>query len=96
MDEWMGKERGGPAASHVCRAPSAAHPPRAARRLVSGAGDIKLTKDGNVLLQEMVSWGWSSQGDLGRNERLWVKGNRVPRCPTHPYSLNPKCLLRGG
>lgn len=25
------------------------------RRLVSGAGDIKLTKDGNVLLHEMVS-----------------------------------------
>ena len=24
-------------------------------RLVSGAGDIKLTKDGNVLLHEMVS-----------------------------------------
>lgn len=24
------------------------------RRLVSGAGDIKLTKDGNVLLHEMV------------------------------------------
>ncbi|KGL93386.1 T-complex protein 1 subunit zeta, partial [Charadrius vociferus] len=28
-------------------------PPPVARRLVSGAGDIKLTKDGNVLLQEM-------------------------------------------
>jgi len=26
------------------------------RRLVSGAGDIKLTKDGNVLLHEMVRW----------------------------------------
>lgn len=24
-------------------------------RLVSGAGDIKLTKDGNILLHEMVS-----------------------------------------
>lgn len=33
-------------------------------RLVSGAGDIKLTKDGNVLLHEMVkqamSWGHMS------------------------------------
>lgn len=29
--------------------------PGVAHRLVSGAGDIKLTKDGNVLLQEMVS-----------------------------------------
>ena len=30
-------------------------------RLVSGAGDIKLTKDGNVLLHEMVGgkWMWS-------------------------------------
>ena len=28
------------------------------RRLVSGAGDIKLTKDGNVLLHEMVSTRW--------------------------------------
>jgi hypothetical protein len=27
------------------------------RRLVSGAGDIKLTKDGNVLLHEMVRTG---------------------------------------
>ena len=25
-------------------------------RLVSGAGDIKLTKDGNVLLHEMVNY----------------------------------------
>lgn len=25
-------------------------------RLVSGAGDIKITKDGNVLLHEMVSY----------------------------------------
>lgn len=46
----------GPAAGHVWRGRGAAHPPRLARRLVSGAGDIKLTKDGNVLLQEMVSW----------------------------------------
>ena len=28
--------------------------PSHARRLVSGAGDIKLTKDGNILLHEMV------------------------------------------
>ena len=27
-------------------------------RLVSGAGDIKLTKDGNVLLHEMVGGNW--------------------------------------
>lgn len=36
--------------------PAHAYPlPGVAHRLVSGAGDIKLTKDGNVLLQEMVS-----------------------------------------
>lgn len=29
-------------------------------RLVSGAGDIKLTKDGNVLLHEMVRWSLQS------------------------------------
>lgn len=81
MDEWTGKERGGPAASHVCWGRGAAHPARAARRLVSGSGDIKLTKDGNVLLQEMVSWGWSEQRGLGRDERLWVRGNRVPPAP---------------
>lgn len=78
----MGKERGGPAAPHVCWGRGAAHPPGAARRLVSGSGDIKLTKDGNVLLQEMVSWGCSPQGDLGRDERLWVREDRVPHCPT--------------
>lgn len=30
-------------------------------RLVSGAGDIKLTKDGNVLLHEMVSFPFPSK-----------------------------------
>jgi len=29
-------------------------------RLVSGSGDIKLTKDGNVLLHEMVKHHWES------------------------------------
>lgn len=55
-NEW--RERGGPWAGRGCGARGAAHPPCAARRLVSGAGDIKLTKDGNVLLQEMVSCFW--------------------------------------
>lgn len=62
-DEWMngwGRSAAGPR-PHTCV--GAAHPARAARRLVSGSGDIKLTKDGNVLLQEMVSWGCSSHGD---------------------------------
>lgn len=47
-----------------------AHPLRAARRLVSGAGDIKLTKDGNVLLQEMVSDG--RRGARGCGACLWM------------------------
>lgn len=51
-------------------------PPGVAHRLVSGAGDIKLTKDGNVLLQEMVSreggglgaWACSPPHRLGKGE----------------------------
>lgn len=59
---WRGRGAGG----GVC----ADDPPHVDRRLVSGAGDIKLTKDGNVLLQEMVSWfllsrGWASWGSRG-------------------------------
>lgn len=34
------------------------------KMLVGGAGDIKLTKDGNVLLHEMVSWRLKSEGVL--------------------------------
>lgn len=56
----MWDARWGWEAGRTVRRPT--HPPRAARRLVSGAGDIKLTKDGNVLLQEMVSCGWRGEG----------------------------------
>lgn len=92
----MEKEQGGPAAPHVFWPRGAAHPPAAPHRLVSGSGDIKLTKDGNVLLQEMVSWGCSSQGGSGRDERPWVRGDRVPHGPTLPYPLKAKCPMGGG
>lgn len=64
------------------------HPNCVARRLVSGAGDIKLTKDGNVLLQEMVSGCWHPPrggeepwGESGKQER--------PRVPVAQGTVSP-------
>lgn len=53
------------------------------RRLVSGAGDIKLTKDGNVLLHEMVRKCWSGKRTKCPNVTLFIRlpsfGATTPR-----------------
>jgi hypothetical protein len=54
-------------------------------RLVSGSGDLKVTKDGNVLLHEMVS---NFKNKQSISDYFKNKANPTSNCITHCESLH--------